>query len=419
MLRYFLLRAVHRHLFAICICSLLCYSLLSIFLVTIPILPSDFATVNAPFLVLCLFPLTFSNYFPTFFGGFRDQTQWNGSVEIVEDVYHSADVFRRDYDEMERKFKIYAYRDGDEYEDSTARTIHWKYASESYFFKNIRESSFLTDDPHHAHLFFIPLSCHKIRQKVSSYQKMESYVKDYVEGLILKYPYWNRTLGSDHFFVSCHEFDLGATQGVHMLVKNSIRAACSSSYRHGFIPHKDFAVPQINQPFAQPAGGYDLHRRTILGYWEGKCNSDIRKKLVHLWGEDEELDFQNQTVPKLSTIYKFYSAKFCICPASLTHTSARITRAIHYGCVPVILGDHFDLPFVDILEWRKFALLLKEADVYKLKDILKAKAGAEYRMLHNNLLKVQKHFQWNAPPVKFDAFHMVIYDLWLRRNVVK
>ncbi|XP_073027174.1 probable glycosyltransferase At5g03795 [Primulina eburnea] len=324
---------------------------------------------------------------------------------------------------MERKFKIYAYEDGDDEDPNdhdTPRSIHWKYASESFFFKNIRESSFLTDDPRHAHLFFIPLSCYKIRQKVSSHKQMELIVKNYVEGLILKHPYWNRTLGSDHFFVSCHDFDLVATQGVHMLAKNSIRAVCSSSYRDEFIPHKDFAVPQTNQPFAQSAGGYDIQKRTILGYWEGKCNSDIRKKLVNIWREDEELDFQNQTtVSGLNAIYKFYRAKFCICPAGLHHTSARITKAIHYGCVPVILGDHFDLPFVDILEWRKFALLLKEADVYTLKDILKAKAGAEYRMLHKNLLKVQRHFEWNTPPRKLDAFHMVMYDLWLRRNVVK
>ncbi|CAN7136082.1 unnamed protein product [Brassica rapa subsp. narinosa] len=33
-------------------------------------------------------------------------------------------------------------------------------------------------------------------------------VQNYVDGLIAKYPYWNRTLGADHFFVTCH--DVGA-----------------------------------------------------------------------------------------------------------------------------------------------------------------------------------------------------------------
>lgn len=35
------------------------------------------------------------------------------------------------------------------------------------------------------------------------------------------------------------------------------------------------------------------------------------------------------------------------------------------------------------------------------------------------LLQIQKHFQWNTPPVKYDAFHMVMYDLWLRHYLIK
>lgn len=33
--------------------------------------------------------------------------------------------------------------------------------------------------------------------------------------------------------------------------------------------------------------------------------------------------------------------------------------------------------------------------------------------------QVQKHFQWNTPPIKYDAFHMVMYELWLRHHVIK
>ncbi|KAF2607265.1 hypothetical protein F2Q68_00045858 [Brassica cretica] len=53
-----------------------------------------------------------------------------------------------------------------------------------------------TLDPEEADLFFVHVSCHNMRAKI------------YVDGLIAKYPYWNRTLGADHFFVTCH--DVGA-----------------------------------------------------------------------------------------------------------------------------------------------------------------------------------------------------------------
>ncbi|KAH0853261.1 hypothetical protein HID58_093384 [Brassica napus] len=294
--------------------------------------------------------------------------------EDYSDVYHSPDSFRLNYAEMERKFKIYIYPDGDPNTFfQTPRKVTGKYASEGYFFKNIRESHFRTLDPEEADLFFVPVSPHKMRGNGTSYEEMTVIVRDYVDGLIAKYPYWNRTLGADHFFVTCHDVGVRAFEGSPVMIKNTIRVVCSPSYNVGFIPHKDVALPQVLQPFALPAGGNDVENRT----------------------------------------------KFCICPGGSQVNSARITDSIHYGCVPVILSDYYDLPFSDILDWRKFAVVLRERDVYDLKQILKNITQSEFVSLHNNLVKVQKHFQWNTPPVKFDAFHMIMYELWLRHHVIK
>lgn len=95
----------------------------------------------------------------------------------------------------------------------------------------------------------------------TSYENMTVIVQNYVHKLMSKYPYWNRTLGADHFFVTCHDVGVRATEGVPLLVKNSIRVVCSPSYDVGFIPHKDVALPQILQPFALPAGGNDMENR--------------------------------------------------------------------------------------------------------------------------------------------------------------
>ena len=85
----------------------------------------------------------------------------------ISDKFHSPEVFRLNYAEMERKLKVYIYPDGDPntfYQ--TPRKLTGKYASEGYFFQNIRESQFRTEDPDQADLFFIPISCHKMRGKV-------------------------------------------------------------------------------------------------------------------------------------------------------------------------------------------------------------------------------------------------------------
>jgi hypothetical protein len=54
----------------------------------------------------------------------------------------------------------------------------------------------------------------------------------------------------------------------------------------------------------------------------------------------------------------------------------------------VILSDYYDLPFNDILDWSKFSLILKERDVYKLKDILKSVSHEQFIALHKNLVEV-------------------------------
>uniref|UniRef100_A0A6M2EXE1 Exostosin GT47 domain-containing protein n=1 Tax=Populus davidiana TaxID=266767 RepID=A0A6M2EXE1_9ROSI len=342
----------------------------------------------------------------------------------ISDLYHSPRVFKLNYEEMERNFKIFIYPDGDPntfYQ--TPRKLTGKYASEGYFFQNIRESRFQTQDPDQAHLFFIPISCHKMRGKGISYENMTIIVDNYVESLKSKYPYWNRTLGADHFFVTCHDVGVRATEGVPFLIKNAIRVVCSPSYDVGFIPHKDVALPQVLQPFALPAGGNDVEKRTTLGFWAGHRNSRIRVILARVWENDTELDISNNRINRATghLVYqkRFYGSKYCICPGGSQVNSARIADSIHYGCIPVILSNYYDLPFNDILDWHKFSVILKEQDVYRLKQILKDIPDNKFVSLHKNLVKVQKHFQWNSPPVKYDAFHMVMYDLWLRRHVIK
>ena len=54
----------------------------------------------------------------------------------------------------------------------------------------------------------------------------------------------------------------------------------------------------------------------------------------------------------------------------------------------MILSDYYDLPFNDILDWRKFAVILRERDVYELKQKLKDIPYTEFVRLHMNLVKV-------------------------------
>ncbi|GER25799.1 exostosin family protein [Striga asiatica] len=167
------------------------------------------------------------------------------------------------------------------------------------------------DDPDRADLFFIPISCHKMRGKGISYENMTVIVQNYVESLMNKYPYWNRTLGADHFFVTCHDVGMRATE--------------------------DVALPQVLQPFALPAGGNDIENRTSLGFWAGHRNSKIRVILALVLENDTELDISNNRINRATghLVYhkRFYRTKFCICPGGSQVNSARVAYSFHYGCI--------------------------------------------------------------------------------------
>ncbi|URE41729.1 Exostosin family [Musa troglodytarum] len=325
-------------------------------------------------------------------------------------IYHSPEVFFKSYAEMEGKFKVFIYPDGDPNTYfQTPRKLTGKYASEGYFFQNIRESRFRTEDPDQAGFSVEKMQCkekgvvdNRLDQVVqetkdgekkilvavmgTSYENMTMIVQNYVESLIGKYPYWNRTLGADHFFVTCHDVGVRAFEGLQMVIKNSIRVVCSPSYDVGYIPHKDVALPQVLQPFALPSGGNDIENRTILGFWAGHRNSKIRVILARVWENDTELAISNNRISRAigELVYQkqFYRTKFCICPGGS----------------------------------QKFSVILKESDVYQLKSILKSIPHEKFSELHKHLVEVQKHFEWHSPPAPYDAFHMVMYELWLRHH---
>lgn len=72
--------------------------------------------------------------------------------------------------------------------------------------------------------------------------------------------------------------------------------------------------------------------------------------------------------------------------------------------IAVILSNYYDLPFNDILDWRKFAVILNERDVYQLKQILKNISDAEFVSLHNNLVKVK----FSSALVEFSCYKLTL-----------
>ncbi|GKV26656.1 hypothetical protein SLEP1_g35917 [Rubroshorea leprosula] len=332
--------------------------------------------------------------------------------------------FKKKYADMMREFKVFVYPEGDPrtYFHTPKKLIRL-YASEAYFFRNMEQSPLRTLNPNQAHMFFIPISIQKMSEKRLSVEHMRTVVEKYIRRISLKYPYWNRTHGADHFFVSCHQMALKVTQGVPDLVNRAIRVVCDPEYIDGYVKEKDLVLPHILLPFEHPAAGNDIKKRTRLVLLGDVAISED----IGLWNgtESEFSTIKNHTVSLLRERTRAYrniaprtldynTSKFCLCPGGSQTGAGRIADAIHYGCVPVVWPDQYELPFSSMMNWSAFSVQMKQDDylAYDVLQFLEEITEAEYRNLQENTMKVQKYFQWNSPPIKYDAFHLTMYQLW-------
>lgn len=158
--------------------------------------------------------------------------------------------------------------------------------------------------------------------------------------------------------------------------------------------------------------------RKKLAFFAGSINSPVRERLLHSWRNDSEIfaHFGRLTTPYADELL---GSKFCLHVKGFEVNTARIGDSLYYGCVPVIIANHYDLPFADILNWKSFSVVVATLDIPLLKKILKGISSDQYLMFQKKVLEVRKHFQWHCPPVDYDAFYMVMYELWLRRTSVR
>lgn len=362
-----------------------------------------------------------------------DQPSAGGSTPPIQgkslnenEVFHDKDIFMKNYKQMNKSLKIYIYphQKSDPFANvllpDTRGSPGGNYASESYFKIALSSSHFITQNPSEADLFFLPFSIASMRHdKRIGVGGIKNFIKDYISTISHKYPFWNRTGGADHFYVACHSIGSTAMDKAPEVRINAIQVVCSSSYfLQGYTAHKDASIPQI---WPRPGAPPTRHpsKREMLAFYAGAMNSKVREALVKTWMNDTEIGVHRN---RLKTPYSdsLLGSKFCIHAKGFEVNTARVGDAIYYGCVPVVLADHYDLPFADILDWSRFSVVISTGDIQFLKRILKRIVDSnEYVKLQKNVLKVQNHFQWHKKPVDFDTFYMVMYELWMRRSSIR
>ncbi|KAL5572609.1 hypothetical protein UlMin_022206 [Ulmus minor] len=343
------------------------------------------------------------------------------SPELSASIFRNVSTFKRSYELMERRLKVYIYKEGKKpiFHQPYMRGI---YASEGWFMKLMeRNKKFVVRDPKKAHLFYLPFSSKILRYTILGKKNLEPYLTSYVKEISGKYRFWNRTGGADHFFVGCHDWASWITR---KNMNNCIRALCNADVSQNFKIGKDTSLPVTYiRSTAEPlenVGGKPASKRSILAFFAGGMHGYLRPILLHFW-ENKQPDMKIiGPMPhdiEGKKMYREYmkSSKYCICARGYEVHTPRVVEAIYYECVPVFISDNYVPPFFEVLNWEEFSVFVQEKDIPNLRNILLSIPEEKYAEMQSRVKKVQKHFFWHKEPIKYDLFHMVLHSIWYNR----
>ncbi|KAF4372680.1 hypothetical protein F8388_000847 [Cannabis sativa] len=347
-------------------------------------------------------------------------------------LYRNVSIFKRSYELMKQTLKVYIYKEGERPILHTP-ILQGIYASEGWFMKQLESNEeFVTKDAHKAHLFYLPFSSQMLREKLyvpNSHKRRNivTYLKNYLDMIAAKYPFWKRTGGADHFLVACHDWlrpqlSIKAPKETSRYMGKCIRALCNADVGGGFVFAKDVSLPQtyIYSPndTLRDLGGKPASERSTLAFFAGRMHGYLRPILLEHWeNKDPDMKIFGK-LPKTENAYTNYmkSSKYCISAKGYQVNSPRVIEAIFYECVPVIISDNYVPPFFDVLNWESFAVFVLEKDIPNMKKILVSISKKRYREMQMSVKRVQQHFLWHGTkPVDYDMFHMVLHSIWYNR----
>ncbi|XP_055088294.1 exostosin-1 [Periophthalmus magnuspinnatus] len=309
-----------------------------------------------------------------------------------------------DYSRCQSGFKVYIYpaQRGDEISETYQKIL-----------SAIEESRFHTADPSKACLF-VPSVDTLDRDLLSS-----QYVQN-ARTRIQSLPMWND--GKNHLIFNLYSGtwpdyteDLGFEVGQAMLAKASTDVV-------NFRPNFDISIPLFpkEHPLKGEAVGYVTlsdapPSRKYLLVFKGKryltgIGSETRNALYHIHNGDDIIllttckhgkdwerhkdtrcDRDNQQYSKFDYQELLRNSSFCLVPRGRRLGSFRFLEALQAACIPVILSNGWELPFSEVIDWRKAAVIGDERLLLQVPSI--TRSVVRDRIL---ALRQQTQFLWDA-----------------------
>ncbi|XP_010421093.1 PREDICTED: probable glucuronoxylan glucuronosyltransferase F8H [Camelina sativa] len=338
--------------------------------------------------------------------------------------------------------KIYVYDLPASYNDdwvkSSERCSTHLFAAEVAIHRALLSSVVRTLDPEEADYFFVPVyvSCNfSTSNGFPSLSHARSLISSAVDLISVRYPFWNRTQGSDHVFVASHDFgacfhameDMAIEEGIPEFMKKSIiLQTFGVNYKHPCQEVEHVVIPPYIPPESveralerAPANG----RRDIWAFFRGKMevnpknisgrfySKGVRTAILKKYGGRRRFHLnRHRFVGYRSEIVR---SVFCLCPLGWAPWSPRLVESAVLGCVPVVIADGIKLPFSDTVQWPEISLTVAEKDVKNLRKILEHVAVTNLSAIQRNLHEpeIKRALQYNVPMKEGDATWRVLEAL--------
>mmetsp|Transcript_113866 Transcript_113866/g.207150 ORF Transcript_113866/g.207150 Transcript_113866/m.207150 type:complete len:551 (-) Transcript_113866:133-1785(-) len=196
----------------------------------------------------------------------------------------------------------------------------------------------------------------------------------------------------------------------------------------GYAQKKDFLIPLhfLRDAASVPIPDISIPRVHFIYLAASKhtlaqSSNEHRLALERIIRSQPDSLFEELTnrQPHSDTHDRMGKSQFCLAPPGDLQLATRHTDALLAGCIPVVLTDgHVPLPFDNILDWTRFAVLLNTSSIYDgtLLRTLQLKSPGEIRKLRQNVYAVRPYFMLDSKCSRPSGVDMVLHQLALQKN---
>ncbi|RCV17410.1 hypothetical protein SETIT_3G217800v2 [Setaria italica] len=339
------------------------------------------------------------------------------------------------------RLKVYVYDLPAKYNtklvEDDPRCLTHMFATEVFVHRSLLSSAVRTLDPEEADWFYAPVytTCDLTASGHPMPFDSPRMMRAAIRLISRRWPYWNRTEGADHFFVTPHDFGAcfhfkeakAVARGILPVLRRATLVqtfgqsghACMKEEGGGSITVPPYAPPGRMEARLLPPGT----PRSVFAYFRGlfyDAGNDpgggyyARGARAAVWENFRSSPLFDISAERPATYYEdMQRAVFCLCPLGWAPWSPRLVEAVVFGCIPVVIADGIVLPFADAIPWAEIGVFVAEEDVPRLDTILTSIPPEEVLRKQRFLASpaVKRAVQFPQPSQPGDAFHQILNGL--------